>query len=194
MAGFRVDAAKHMWPDDLKTIYKNLKNLNTEFGFSEGSRPLIYQEVIDLGGEAISASEYTNLGKVTEFKFSLKIGTVFKGRDKLTYLINWGQGWGFMKSEDAVVFVDNHDNQRGHSAGGDAILTYKSPKQYKMAVTFMLAHPYGLPRLMSSFYFENSETGKLVNPKYRRGFVCFCIITSITIFALSSFPVAAYLK
>lgn len=161
--GFRIDAAKHMWPNDLKAIYTNLKNLNTEFGFSPESRPFIYQEVIDLGGEAISASEYASLGRVTEFKFSLKIGTVFRGQDKLTYLINWGPGWGFMKSEDALVFVDNHDNQRGHSAGGDVILTYKIAKQYKMALAFILAHPYGLPRIMSSFYFENSETGRYAN-------------------------------
>lgn len=148
-----------MWPTDLKAIYSNFKDLNTEFGFSPGSRPFIYQEVIDLGGEAISSSEYTSLGAVTEFKFSFKIGTVFKGHDKLTYLSNWGQGWGFMKSENALVFVDNHDNQRGHGAGGDAILTYKSAKQYKMALAFMLAHPYGLPRLMSSFYFDDSDAG-----------------------------------
>lgn len=30
---------------------------------------------------------------------------------------NWGEGWGFMPSDRALVFVDNHDNQRGHGAG-----------------------------------------------------------------------------
>lgn len=49
VAGFRVDAAKHMWPGDLEAIYGQLKNLNTDYGFSSGARPFIYQEVIDLG-------------------------------------------------------------------------------------------------------------------------------------------------
>lgn len=51
VAGFRVDAAKHMWPADIKAIEDKLKDLSTAHGFSRGSRPFIYQEVIDLGGE-----------------------------------------------------------------------------------------------------------------------------------------------
>lgn len=49
VAGFRVDAAKHMWPKDLQAIYGMAKDLNTDHGFSSGSRPFFYQEVIDLG-------------------------------------------------------------------------------------------------------------------------------------------------
>lgn len=44
VAGFRVDACKHMWPEDLKNVYSRLHNLNTTW-FTHGSRPLIYQEV-----------------------------------------------------------------------------------------------------------------------------------------------------
>jgi alpha-amylase len=56
-----------------------------------------------------------------------------------------------------IVFVDNHDNQRGHGAGGPTIITHKEPRLYKMAVAFTLAWPYGLARLMSSYAFENTE-------------------------------------
>lgn len=49
VAGFRIDAAKHMWPQDLSYIYENIKDLNISFGFSPKSKPFIYQEVIDLG-------------------------------------------------------------------------------------------------------------------------------------------------
>lgn len=49
VAGFRIDGAKHMDPNDLKVIYRSLKNLNTNFGFKAGARPYIFQEVIDLG-------------------------------------------------------------------------------------------------------------------------------------------------
>lgn len=41
---------------------------------------------------------------------------------------NWGEGWGFMPSDRALVFVDNHDNQRGHGAGGASILTFWDPR------------------------------------------------------------------
>ncbi|KAB0794345.1 hypothetical protein PPYR_11184 [Photinus pyralis] len=159
VAGFRVDAAKHMWPKDLEYIYGNIANLNTSFGFPANRKPFIYQEVIDLGGEAISRDYYTYLGAVTEFRHSAEIGRVFRGSDKLTYLHNWGTGWGFLSSENALIFVDNHDNQRGHGAGGPNVLTYKTSKQYKMATAFMLAYPYGITRIMSSFDFASSEQG-----------------------------------
>lgn len=54
-------------------------------------------------------------------------------------------------NNNALVFVDNHDNQRGHGAGGENILTYRVARLYKMAVAFMLAHPYGVTRVMSSY-------------------------------------------
>lgn len=59
VAGFRVDAAKHMWPTDLKNIYGNLRNLSPEHGFKPNTRPYIVQEVIDMGSEAIKREEYT---------------------------------------------------------------------------------------------------------------------------------------
>jgi len=38
-----------MWPGDLQIIYNQLKDLNPAHGFATGTRPFIYQEVIDLG-------------------------------------------------------------------------------------------------------------------------------------------------
>lgn len=48
VAGFRVDGAKHMWPEDLQGIYDLLKPLNTAKGFLPGSKPYYGLEVIDL--------------------------------------------------------------------------------------------------------------------------------------------------
>jgi len=45
----RIDNAKHIWPADLKYIYSRLKKLDTGHGFAAGSRPFIYQDVIDFG-------------------------------------------------------------------------------------------------------------------------------------------------
>lgn len=75
---------------------------------------------------------------------------------------NWGEGWGFMANGNALVFVDNHDNQRGHGAGGASILTFWDSRLYKMAVGYMLAHPYGVTRVMSSYRWDrNVVKGKV---------------------------------
>ncbi|XP_072143058.1 alpha-amylase-like [Dermacentor andersoni] len=153
VAGFRVDAAKHMWPADLQVIYARLNDLNTQF-FAPGTKPFIYQEVVDLGqGEAVTSWQYHRLGRVTEFRYGIKLGAVLRKRPHqlLKYLGNFGEDWGFLPSGDALTFVDNHDNQRGHGAGGADILTFFEPRLYKMANVFLLAWPYGLPRVMSSY-------------------------------------------
>lgn len=90
---------------------------------------------------------------MTEFKFSQEIGGCFRGNNALKWLVNWGPAWGLLPSSDALVFVDNHDNQRD----GGQILTYKTPKNYKMATAFTLAHPYGITRIMSSFAFNDKD-------------------------------------
>lgn len=80
---------------------------------------------------------------------------MFQGNDKLTYLDSWGSKWDFLSNGVAVVFVDNHDTQREEGK-----LIYKKSKQYKMANAFMLAHPYGIPKVMSSFDFNDRNQGK----------------------------------
>ncbi|XP_014211520.1 alpha-amylase B-like [Copidosoma floridanum] len=166
IAGIRVDGAKHMWPTDLEQIYKRLNNLSREF-FPPNLRPFIYQEVIDLGfGEGSKRGDYTHLGTVIEFVYGSELGRKFRGYESLDTLETWGfRENGLLDSEDAVVMVDNHDNQRGHGAGGRAILNYKVPRLYKMAVAFMLAHPYGWTRLMSSFNFTDPSQGPPTDEK-----------------------------
>ena len=62
--GLRVDAAKHMWPGDMSGILQMTKD--TRFG----GAPFVFQEVIDLyGSEPIKAGDYTQIGRVTEFKY-----------------------------------------------------------------------------------------------------------------------------
>lgn len=109
--------------------------------------------------EAIKSGDYVQLGAVTEFKHCAEIGKIFRAKDKLAHLSQWGPEWGFLKSEDSLIFIDNHDNQRGHGAGGEDILTYKTPKQYKIAIAFMLAYPYGITRIMSSYYINTTDQG-----------------------------------
>lgn len=70
----------------MNAIFTQLHNLNTSYGFPANSKPFIVQEVIDLGGEAITKFEYTKLGAVTEFKFSNEIGRAFNGENSLKWL------------------------------------------------------------------------------------------------------------
>jgi alpha-amylase len=147
VAGFRLDASKHMPSSDIATILSKVNG-----------QALIFQEVIDQGGEAVGASEYFSNGLVTEFKYSVEIGNVFN-QGKLAWLSNFGEAWGFMPSYLAVVFVDNHDNQRGHGGGGN-VITFEDGRLYDLANVFMLAYPYGYPKVMSSYeYFGDTDRG-----------------------------------
>ncbi|XP_047533155.1 alpha-amylase-like [Vanessa atalanta] len=154
VAGFRIDAAKHMWPSDLKEIYKQLNNLNPEYGFVPRTKPYIYQEVIYNNGEPIHPEEYTPFGDVTEFRVGSELTNVFRGKNAMKWLISWGEHWNLLPRESALTFIDNHDTQRSND-----VLTYKESKAYKAAIAFLLAHPYGKPRVMSSYFFDNSEQG-----------------------------------
>ncbi|XP_064597807.1 pancreatic alpha-amylase-like [Liolophura sinensis] len=159
VAGFRLDASKHMHPNDLMAIRAKLHNLNTTY-FPADSKPFIYQEVIDMGGEGISSSQYVGVGRVTEFKYGKELARFFRGNVQLKHLSGFGESWGMVHSNNAVVFVDNHDNQRGHGGGGN-ILTFRDSRLYKMANAFMLAWPYGFTRVMSSYSWPTHwERGK----------------------------------
>jgi alpha-amylase len=146
VTGFRIDAAKHMASSDIAGIKAKLTRA-----------PLIYQEVIDQGGEVIGASEYTGNGMVTEFKYSVQLGNVFK-TGRLASLSNFGEAWGFLPGNQAVVFVDNHDNQRGHGGAGN-VVTHKDGTLYDLANVFMLAYPYGYAQVMSSYNFSDPDAG-----------------------------------
>lgn len=155
VAGFRVDAAKHQWPNDLKIMYNRLNFLNTSFGFASKSDPFIYQEVVDSGNEAVSKHEYT-FASVAEFRYASELSKSFSGGDDLKWLQGFGENWDLLSSNLAVVFIDNHDTQRDSGSG---ILTYKRRKPYIMAQAFSLAHPYGVKRIMSSYAFDDFAQG-----------------------------------
>ena len=72
VAGFRVDAAKHMWPEDIAGIQDRLNSLPTEHGFKAGSKPFFCHEVIDRDDGAVIVDEYFDLGWVTEFRYKMK--------------------------------------------------------------------------------------------------------------------------
>ncbi|XP_059475319.1 alpha-amylase A-like [Neocloeon triangulifer] len=160
VTGFRVDAAKHIWPEHLADVMNRVNDLPEAQGFPPGARPFVAQEVIDFGtGEAVTKDEYYGIGYITEFRYGSELGRAMRGNNPLKWYFDFGENWGFAPDKYALVFNDNHDNQRGHGAGGQNVVTYKDPKWYKQAQAFMLAWPHGYPRLMSSFDFTDTEIG-----------------------------------
>ncbi|MEU7012712.1 carbohydrate-binding module family 20 domain-containing protein [Streptomyces sp. NPDC046385] len=141
--GFRIDAAKHMPAADLANIKSRLTN------------PSVYwkQEAIYGAGEAVSPSEYLGNGDVQEFRYARDLKRVFQG-EKLSYLKNFGEAWGYMPSGQSAVFVDNHDTERG----GDT-LNYKNGADYTLASVFMLAWPYGSPDVHSGYEWTDKDAG-----------------------------------
>ncbi|WP_035275733.1 carbohydrate-binding module family 20 domain-containing protein [Actinoalloteichus caeruleus] len=149
VAGFRVDAAKHMPQADLQAIYGMLDDV-PHFG----GRPHIYQEVIEGGGPPeLKPPAYAHLGQVTEFRYQRQVGPAVRDGN-LGWLHDLG-GQMALPSGDAVVFVDNHDTQRSDPG----LVFQNNPGPYRVASAFMLAHPFGTPKLMSSYRFTNNEQG-----------------------------------
>ncbi|MFF9779505.1 alpha-amylase family protein [Streptomyces sp. NPDC013978] len=141
--GFRIDAAKHIPAADLANIKSRLSNPNAYWK----------QEAIHGSGEAVQPSEYTGNGDVQEFRYAFDLKRVFNN-ENLAYLKNYGEGWGYMNSSVAGVFVDNHDTERNGST-----LSYKDNANYTLANVFMLAYPYGAPDINSGYEFTDHDAG-----------------------------------
>ncbi|MDI6102100.1 carbohydrate-binding module family 20 domain-containing protein [Actinoplanes sp. NEAU-A12] len=141
--GFRIDAAKHMSAADLAAIKSKLSNTGAYWK----------QEAIHGAGEAVQPSEYTGSGDVQEFRFARDLKRVFLN-ENLAYLSNFGASWGYLPSNQAAVFVDNHDTERV----GDT-LSYKNGSAYALAQVFTLAWPYGAPDVNSGYEFSSHDAG-----------------------------------
>jgi alpha-amylase len=140
--GFRVDAAKHLPAADMAAI------INPVTG-----DPYVFSEVIEGGNGEPTPEEYAGVGDVTEFRYGDVVGNAFRDGN-LANLNNLASSMR-LSSGDAVSFVDNHDTQRN----GRAKLTYKDGSSYALAEAFMVAWPYGVPQVMSSFTFSDPEVG-----------------------------------
>lgn len=139
--GLRVDAAKHIAAEDIGAV---LAKSTGRFD--------VYHEVIDKGGEAVSAVEYTGTGDALVFTYGDEVGAAFQWGSIAT-LKNLS---GPVPSDKARVFLDNHDTQRH---GGAPVLTHVNRQVYTLASVFMLAYPYGEPIVMSSFSFTDPDAG-----------------------------------
>jgi len=157
LAGFRVDASKHMAATELDALLARVD-----------SNMYVFHEVIGNDAEPIKTDEYFFPGDkadVTEFSYFFKLHSNIGdegAQGKLQYLETLGPDWGILPQDKAVVFIDNHDTTRSGYHGG---INYKDGDWYTLYNVFMLAHPYGFPKVMSSYYFvqENFDQGPPVN-------------------------------
>ncbi len=144
VAGFRIDAAKHTPPEDIAAVLSQLE-----------SDAYVFQEVIAEIDGPVDRDAYAKVADVTEFQFQPPVHHAFTAGE-LGGLKDLGPGIGLYPSELAVVFVDNHDTQRHGDGHG---FSYKLGDRYILANVFMLAWPYGYPKVMSSFAFEDRDEG-----------------------------------
>ncbi|MFI1967857.1 glycosidase [Streptomyces cinnamoneus] len=158
--GFRIDAAKHVAAGDLAAIKAKL------------GKPDVYwkQETIQGAGEAVQPEEYLGNGDAQEFRYAWDLKRVFQ-RERLAYLRDYGEGWGYLPGGRASVFVDNHDTERD-----GVTLTYKDGAAYTLAHVFMLAWPYGSPDVHSGYAFTDRDAGPpnggAVNACWQDGWKC----------------------
>jgi alpha-amylase len=162
VAGFRIDAAKHIQQVELDQILAIVDSTMTA-----EARPIPYYflEVSGGGGgEALSPRDYFGeayasggAADITEFTF-VGVGDKFRGLtgQHISQLDPNGTpgnrfseaAWGLMPSNKAVVFLQNHDTQ--HQCG----LSYRDGNVFRLANVWMLAQPYGYPSILSSYAFD----------------------------------------
>jgi alpha-amylase len=138
--GFRIDAAKHISPDDLEAIITALP---------EGTVVLL--EVIRGGGEPIQPEQYLDLGRVWEFEYAKNMKSFFVDQ-LIAYVDSEARYLSYAASENAISFVSNHDTERNGQA-----INFGNARYLELATAMMLAENYGTPMLFSSYAFVDYD-------------------------------------
>ena len=140
--GLRIGAAKHMVPEDIVAILEPLPD-DVE----------IIQEIIRGAGEPIVPEQYTGNGEVYEFAWDRDIIGMLQG-GSLRSFADLGAGSGYLRSEFARVFVDNHYTERNAST-----LSYTDGASYVLANVLLLAGANGTPVVYSGYAFSERDAG-----------------------------------
>lgn len=161
VAGFRIDAAKHIQQVELDNIIARVNNTLAADG---RALPYFFLEISAGNGEALSERDYFGEGyssggasDITEFTF-VGVGDKFRqiGGQRISQLNPNGTpgnqfsdaAWGLIPADKAVVFLQNHDTQ--HQGG----ISYRDGNTFRLANVWMLAQPYGYPTILSSYAFD----------------------------------------
>jgi alpha-amylase len=172
VAGFRIDAAKHIQQVSLDDIFAIVDSTLRAEG-----RPIPYYflEVVGGAGEALHPSDYYGeaygsggAADITEFTFSgIQDKFLENGGQYIAQLNPNGPpgaqfspaAWGLMPADKAVVFLENHDTQHN-----DGTIGYRDGNVFRIANVFMLAQPYGYPSILSSYSFVRPQENSMGPP------------------------------
>jgi alpha-amylase len=177
VAGFRVDAAKHIQQVELDDI---VDRVNLTLAGEGRPLPYVFLEIIGGGpDEALAPRDYYGVGyssggaaDITEFTFT-GVGNKFRGvnGEFIAQLDPQGppgarfseSAWGLMPPAKAVVFLQNHDTQRQCGIG------YQDGDAFRLATVWMLAQPYGYPAILSGYAFSCPSGAAMGPPSDAQG-------------------------
>ena len=142
VAGFRIDAAKHIGISDLTAIRSLLRPVN-------GHAPYLLSESI---GSAADNQPYTALGDVFAWDFQAGLTQVFSGIRTMAALPASEKQIGLAAS--TVIMVSNHDTEHH----GPSAITYRDPTTYLAANAYLLSTPAGKPMLYTGYAFSAFDT------------------------------------
>ena len=162
VSGFRVDAAKHIGQTDMQAIVNRLHRT------ADGNKPYVAQEVFPGPGQ-LSMWAFRGTGSLLGFDFAYAIHDTFKSYDaaktgNITNLKVFGEKSGLLPSNKTLVFIENHDTERG-----DTTLSYRDGNTNLLATKFMLAYGYGRPQVYASYKFEGLTNDS--PPSDAKGFI-----------------------
>ena len=163
VAGFRVDAAKHIGAVDLKAIVDKLTLVN-------GRQPVIMSEVIGSGGSNIPFAEFgyawawdmPNMLQSSLQQQGLRMGT----SDSWTIAFNG--------SAKTITMVGNHDTEHH----GPTSIAYWEGKKFQLANIFMLATKFGIPELYTGYSFSDENSGPNRDPNTGKVMTAKCATTT----------------
>ncbi|MNK07428.1 Alpha-amylase precursor [compost metagenome] len=152
VAGFRIDAAKHIPAADLVAIKNKLKR-----------SAYIYNEMIHDPRVPIEYAEYLPVGDVMAYDYAFRMARAF--REKNPDILKYASS-GFPDSADSIVFMTNHDTER---LPFSPVLSYNGAESdlYRLAQIFMLAWPFGYPQVYSGFVFNHHDMGPPLDVNFR---------------------------
>lgn len=144
VAGFRIDAAKHMAATELEEIKGRTTSAKNKFWI---------HEVIGSGGEPVQPKEYLGSGDSHEFNYARTLKAGFNG--KLSSLQKLGINQDLLEGYRAGVFVDNHDTERNQET-----LSYHAGNKYLQANVFLFSYPYASPSAYTGYTFANDGVAR----------------------------------
>ena len=141
--GFRIDAAKHIAPVDLKAIVDALPS-DTSFLFEVYDGPVM-------------PSEYREFGNTFGFKWAKRVPSMFDDAGMLAGEASPAVLELLEPANGTIAMITNHDTERDQST-----LSYKNKALFELANMFMLSIPYGKPMIYSGYAFSDRDAGPKV--------------------------------